>query len=337
MGLKFILFDIAVAYIIDLLAGDPYWLPHPVRVIGWMISRLERMLRSIAGAVSTKLGIDRGKSERIAGACLAIIVVATTFFAVFLLLKAAKAVHPILFHVLNIYFIYSALATRCLADEGMKVYRLLRRNDLPEARNRVAMLVGRETDRLDTEGVTRAVVETVAENTVDGVISPVIFAMLGAICGLAAPAVYAFKAASTLDSMVGYMNEKYINIGRASAKLDDLLNYIPARLSGLIIPAAAFLCRMNWRESFRIMIRDRRNHKSPNCAYPEAAVAGALRVKLGGNNIYFGRIVEKPTIGDGGMQLEAEHIKAVVRIMYVSSALVLIVGIVLLLFLNAIR
>ena len=337
MDFRILLLDVAAAYIIDLAAGDPHWLPHPVRAVGWLISRLEGILRSIAEAASSKYGIDKGKAERLAGGCLALIVASSAFFAVLLLLEAAGALHPALFHVLNIYFLYSALAARCLADEGMKVYGPLAENDLPEARRRIAMLVGRETDRLDRDGVTRAAVETIAENTVDGVISPILFALLGSLCGLAAPAVYAFKAVSTLDSMVGYMNEKYINFGRASAKLDDVLNYLPARLSGLIIPAGAFLCGMDWKGSFRIMLRDRRKHKSPNCAYPEAAVAGALGIRLGGSNTYFGRVVEKPPIGDGWKRLEPAHIKDTVRIMYASSALTLIIGMALAIVISNLR
>jgi adenosylcobinamide-phosphate synthase len=327
MDFKMVLIDIAAAYIIDLAAGDPHWLPHPVRAIGWMISKLEGVLGFLVDKAGSKYAMDKGKAQRIAGGFMALAVVSVAFFTVFLLLVAAKAVHPVMFHVLNIYFIYTAFAARCLADEGMKVYRSLVENDLSEAQRRVAMLVGRETDRLDEKGVTRAVVETLAENTVDGVISPIIFTVLGAAFGIAAPVVYAFKAVSTLDSMVGYMNEKYIDFGRISAKLDDVLNYIPARISGLIIPVAAFLCGREWKESFRIMFRDRRKHNSPNCAYPEAAVAGALGIRLGGSNTYFGKNAEKPTIGDERMQLEAGHIKETIRIMYFSSAVTLLIGI----------
>ena len=312
--------DIAAAYIIDLAAGDPHRLPHPVRGIGWMISGLERWLRRHAVAVmETKRKIGREKAERISGGLLAFFVTLAAFMAVFVLLEAAKAAHCLLFHALNIYFIYSAFAARCLADEAMKVYGALAGNDLPEARKRLAMLVGRETSTLDEKEVVRATVETVAENTVDGVISPIVFAAVGAFFGIAAPSAYLFKAASTLDSMVGYMNEKYINFGRVSAKLDDILNWLPARLSGLIIPAAAFLLGKDCAGSFRIMLRDRRNHKSPNCAYPEAAAAGALGIRLGGRSVYFGKVVEKPAIGDDIHPLVASHIKDAVRLMLVSS------------------
>ena len=312
--------DIAAAYIIDLAVGDPHRLPHPVRGIGWMISGLERWLRRHAvAAMEKKLGIGSEKAERVSGGFLACFVAFAAFLAVFALLEAAKAVHMLLFHALNIYFIYTAFAARCLADEAMKVHSALAGNNVHEARKRLSMLVGRETDKLDEKDIVRATVETVAENTVDGVISPIFFAAIGSVLGIAAPAAYLFKAVSTLDSMVGYMNEKYINFGRASAKLDDILNWLPARLSGFIIPAAAFLLGKDWAESFRIMLRDRRNHKSPNCAYPEAAVAGALGVRLGGRAVYFGKVVEKPDIGDDKHAPVAPHIKDAVALMLVSS------------------
>lgn len=323
---KMLVFDIAAAYLIDFAAGDPNWLPHPVRLIGWLISRLEGLLRSMVDAVTRRYGVEKGRMERIAGGFLALSVLSATFMAVFLILDVARVIHPILFHALNIYFIYSAFAARCLGDEAMKVYRSLVENDLPEARKMVAMLVSRETDKLDEKEVIRAVVETTAENTVDGVISPILFTVLGSFFGIAAPLAYTFKAASTLDSMVGYMNDKYINFGRASAKLDDALNFISARLSGLIIPIAAFLCGKDFVRSFRIMLRDRRKHKSPNCAYPEAAVAGALGIRLGGNSVYFGSIVEKPTIGDAEKHLEVSSITDTVKIMYVSSFITLLVS-----------
>ena len=324
---RFIIIHILIAYILDIIVGDPYWLPHPVRFIGWLTKQTENVLRRGVEAAIKGMGVKRYIAERVAGAVLMLFVVSTTFLVVLVILIYAKRISPVLYHIANIYFIYSAFATRCLGDEAMKVYKPLSRNDLKGVRERVGMLVGRETHTLDESGVTRAVVETTAENTVDGVMSPIIYAVLGAFFGLAAPVVYAFKAASTLDSMVGYMNEKYMYLGTVSARFDDILNYIPARLSGLIIPMAAVLCGKDYKESLRIMLRDRRNHKSPNCAYPEAAVAGALGIQLGGPNIYFGRVVEKPVIGDAAKAIEINHIPATVRIMYVSSLITLAAGI----------
>lgn len=306
--------DIFIAYIIDLIAGDPYWLPHPVRFIGWYVRKCEGFLRRFSN------------KERFAGIVLAITVVATIFIIVFLILLIAGMLHPLLFHIINIYFLYTSLATRCLANEANKVYKVLTAGDLPVARRLLSMLVGRQTEHLSREEVAKAVIETTAENTVDGIISPLFYAMTGTFFGLGAPFAYAFKAVSTLDSMVGYMNEKYINFGRASAKTDDAANFIPARISGILIPLGALICGFNFKKSFTIMLRDRHKHKSPNCAYPEAAFAGALGIKLGGTNIYFGQPVEKPVIGDVEKEISHADIPKAVRLMYMVSAIALILG-----------
>lgn len=317
--------DVIIAYVLDLFFGDPYWFPHPVRFIGWLISRTEKVLRKLI-ADGKKLNPEiKAYKERIAGIVLALFVISVVFSVVYIVLQAAKAINPLLFRIINIYFIYSALATKCLADEALKVYNVLQKGDLNEARKRLSMLVGRQTKNLSEDEVIRGVVETTAENTVDGVISPLIYAFIGSLFGIGGPLVYAFKAISTLDSMVGYMNEKYVNFGRASAKIDDLANFIPARLAGLIIPFGAFLSGKSFTRSLIIMVRDRRNHKSPNSAYPEAAVAGALGVMIGGNNVYFGKIIEKPTIGDPIKELEAVDIHDTIRIVYASSLVTLFI------------
>lgn len=319
--LIFLLLDVAAAYVLDLLLGDPSRLPHPVRFIGWMIKNIEGYLRKRVDGIVEAGKADRMALERAAGMLLMLSVVTFTFIIVLVVQKAAVIISPVLFHIVNIYFIYSSLAAKCLGDEAKKVYKVLCRGDISESRKQLAMLVGRQTQNLTEKEIIRGVVETTAENTVDGIISPLIYAVLGSFFGLGAPLVYAFKAVSTLDSMVGYMNERYINMGRASAKTDDAANYIPARLSGILIPAGALLCGKSFRKSFSIMLRDRRNHKSPNCAYPEAAVAGALGVRLGGANVYFGQVVEKPTIGDEERELVKEDILQTVRIMYAASFL----------------
>lgn len=351
--------DVIIAYFIDLVAGDPYWLPHPVRFIGWLVKKYEGLLRRMigdrpaaeagtgsiaangAGIGETgrmdgrKDGLEKIAGRRRAGGILMLAVTATTFLAAFLILKIAWLLHPIAYHIVNIYLIYTALATKCLAVEAGKVHEALEMRDLAEARKRVGMLVGRETEHLDEGEITRAVIETTAENTVDGIVSPLFYAIIGTFFGLGAPLAYAFKAISTLDSMVGYMNDKYIDFGRVSARTDDAANFIPARLSGLLIPFSALLCGLNMKKSFAIMKRDRRNHKSPNCAYPEAAFAGALGIRLGGTNIYFGRPVEKPTIGDPDKEAATEDIVKSVRLMYASSfvSLLLFTGVAIVIFL----
>ncbi|MCX8131200.1 MAG: adenosylcobinamide-phosphate synthase CbiB [Clostridia bacterium] len=324
---EYLLLDVAIAYVIDLIAGDPYWLPHPVRFIGWLIKHTEVCLRKRIEK-TVKGAVERRKAERRAGMALMLIVVASTFLIVLAIQELAAMLHPAAFHIVNIYFIYSALAAECLADEARKVYKVLKTGDMDESRKRLSMLVGRETKNLNRQEITRGVVETTAENTVDGVISPLIYAIAGSLFGVGAPVVYAFKAISTLDSMVGYMNDKYINLGMFSARTDDAANYLPARFSGILIPASALICGMSFSKSFSIMIRDRRNHKSPNCAYPEAAVAGALGIRIGGTNIYFGKAVEKPTIGDAERDISIEDIPRTILLMYVSSALTLIIGLI---------
>lgn len=324
MNTVYLFGDIVIAYIIDLMAGDPYWLPHPVRFIGWLIQRCESVLRHFTQHEDPD---RKAKKERMAGTVLMLTVVSVTFLIVFVIVNLAARVHPLLFHMVNIYFIYSSLAAKCLADEAKKVFTVLEQGDLPEARKRLSMLVGRQTEHLDTQEVARGVIETTAENTVDGILSPMIYAILGSFWGLEAPFAYAFKAMSTLDSMVGYKNDAYLHFGRTSAKTDDAANYIPARLSGGIIPIAAWLCSLNASKSFAIMRRDRRNHKSPNCAYPEAAFAGALGIRIGGTNIYFGQAVEKPTIGDADREINAQDIPRAIRLMYCTSTLTLVLGI----------
>lgn len=315
----YLLIDICIAYVLDLLVGDPHWFPHPVRFIGWLITHTEILLRRIFNCYADNKTSSQVFREKVAGTILVIIVVGITFLSVFSLLKCVGLVSPILFRVFNIYFIYSALATRCLGDESLKVYKILKKGDLNGARRQLAMLVGRQTEHLNEREIIRGVVETTAENTVDGIISPLIYAVLGSFFTYGAALAYAFKAINTLDSMVGYTNDKYINFGWASAKLDDVANFIPARISGLIIPIAAFLCGKSFVKSFRIMLRDHKNHKSPNSAYPEAAFAGALGIRLGGNNTYFGKVVVKPTIGDPDKELALKDILDAVRLMYITS------------------
>ncbi|HBE76777.1 MAG TPA: cobalamin biosynthesis protein CobD [Firmicutes bacterium] len=329
---QWILIDLVLAYILDLLIGDPHFLYHPVCLIGEFIAKLEKILR---------IWIERRNEKRrvlyeiAVGLILAVATVSFSFGSVWLLLRGAVVLGGgLLYHILNIYFIYSAFATRCLAVEAGKVRDALSREDLADARRKVGMLVGRETDTLTQDEIIRAVVETTAENTVDGVISTIFYAVIGSLLGLAAPLVYAFKAVSTLDSMVGYKNERYLYFGRASAKIDDGANFFPARLSGLLIPCSAFLAGKSFGRSWRIMLRDRRRHSSPNCAYPEAAVAGALGVRLGGNNVYFGRVVEKPTLGDALRPLEIGDIDATVKLMYLASLLGMGLGILVLLWLG---
>lgn len=309
---------ILTAFVLDIILGDPHWMPHPVRWIGRAVHFMEAGLRKT------------GLPLRLIAVLLTFIVVsaasALSFSAIFL---AYRFSDPAGF-IISVIIMYTTLSTRSLYDESMKVYNDLRNNNLTAARNNLSMIVGRDTDHLDSGEVIRGAIETIAENSVDGVISPLFYAMIGG------PTLsIAYKAINTLDSMVGYKNEKYIDLGWASARLDDLANYIPARISGFLIPIAALLCGNGFRNSFITVLRDRTNHPSPNSGIPEAAVAGALGVQLGGVNYYQGIPSSRPFIGELRHHFSEVHITDANRIMIVSSILMLLSGSIILLALSA--
>lgn len=300
------------AFILDLLLGDPDWMPHPVRWIGRAIHLIERWLRKT------------GLPLKICGILLTLIIVSTTFTLASLVNRFAYMIDPLLGVIVSVIMLYSTFSVRSLYNESMKVYKALKENQLITARKNLSMIVGRDTECLDNREVIRGTVETIAENTVDGVIAPLFYAFLGG------PSLaMAYKAINTLDSMVGYKNEQYIDLGWASARLDDLVNYIPACSAGFLMSVASLLCGKDWRKSFITVIRDRRNHPSPNSGIPEAAVAGALGVQLGGLNYYYGIPSIRPFIGQPGRDLCREHIRDANRIMIISSFLMLISGIIL--------
>lgn len=294
------------AVLLDLLLGDPRRLPHPVVGIGRMISVLEALLRRLV------------RSELAGGALLLVGVVGSTYLLTFLLLRGACALHPYIGFAVSAWLSYTCLAARSLHHESKLVADRLIAGDLKGARHLLSRIVGRDTDDLTEPEIWRALVETVAENTSDGVIAPLFYLMLGG------PALgLAYKAVNTLDSMVGYRNERYLLFGRASARFDDLANWLPARITGLLMVAVAPLIGLSGKEAFRMMLRDGRNHSSPNSGVPEAATAGALGVRLGGTNRYFGKPVEKPTIGDPRRDLSIESYRGAIRLMYGAMALML--------------
>jgi len=297
---------IYLALLIDFLIGDPYFLPHPVRFIGFIIERTEKWLRKLT---------QTSQGERVAGYFLTLISALVVVASVWIILSLAKF-NFLVYAVINTYLLFSCFASTCLAKEAKKVYKALRQDDMELAGKSISYLVGRNTENLSKQEVIRAAVETVAENTSDGVIAPLFYAFLGG-----APLAFLYKTINTLDSMVGYTNEKYKNIGFLSAKADDILNYIPARFTGILMVLASYICGYDAKGSLKILIRDRRNHKSPNCGYPEAATAGALNVQLGGANYYFGEKVDKETIGDKIREIETDDILKAIRIMYVTSIL----------------
>ncbi|MDU6925176.1 adenosylcobinamide-phosphate synthase CbiB [Franconibacter helveticus] len=299
-----------IAFALDLLLGDPPRWPHPVRWVGALISRTQKVIRARC---------HTPRQLRAGGALLWLVVVGITFGAAFGALKMAQAIHPWFGWLLEVWMIYVSLAARCLADEARGVEQALRSGSLSRSRQQLSRIVGRDTSQLEAPQITRAVVETVAENSVDGVIAPLFFLLVGG-----APLMLAYKAVNTLDSMVGYKNEKYRHIGMVSARLDDAANFIPARLSWLLLACAAAVCRLNPTAALRIGWRDRYQHSSPNCAWPEATVAGALGIRLGGPNRYFGEWVEKPWIGDARREVAVEDIPRSVRLMLVASTLALL-------------
>lgn len=297
-------------FLIDCIVGDPYWLPHPIRWIGTLISMLEKLLRPLFPA--TKLG------ERIAGMLEVIIVLMVSACCCGLALRMAYFVSKVLFYIVSVVLSAYMLAARSLRDESMKVSHALHNEGLESGRRAVSMIVGRDTACLDERGVVKAAVETVAENTSDGVIAPMLCLAVG---GPLLAVLY--KAVNTMDSMLGYKNNKYIYYGTAAAKLDDFANFFPARISGILMCAAAGLCGMDAKGAWRIFRRDRLAHKSPNSAHTEAACAGALNVQLAGSSYYFGHLVEKPTIGDDLRPVELADIARANRLMYATSLLCL--------------
>lgn len=299
---------VLIGFAIDLFLGDPHSLPHPIRLIGRLISAFEALFR----------GLFDGK-ERIAGILTAL--------CVLIISTSVPTAAVMLCYRINIWLgvavegimCYYLIAPRCLFNESMAVYKRLEAGDTDGARSAVSMIVGRDTDRLDEVGITKAAVETVAENTSDGVTAPLMFIMLGG-----APLGFFYKAANTLDSMIGYKNDRYIDFGRFAAKLDDILNFIPSRFTALLMIFSAYVLRLDWRNAYKIWRRDRLNHASPNSAQTEAVCAGALNVRLAGNAYYFGKLCEKKTIGDDIRPIEKEDIKRANALMYCTSAIMLI-------------
>ncbi len=305
---------LVLGYVLDLILGDPHSWPHPVRWIGSLISSLEPPLR--------RLFPQTPHGENVAGAVLAILVLAISWGAAALLLLATAAVSPWLSLAVETVLCYQMLATKSLRDESMRVYDELAMGDLPGARKAVSMIVGRDTQALDEAGVTRAAVETVAENASDGVIAPLLWMAVGG-----APLGVFYKAVNTMDSMIGYKNDRYRHFGTFAAHLDDVCNYLPARLAGILMCAGAWLTGFDGAGAWRILRRDHAKHASPNSAYTEATCAGALGLQLAGDSFYFGKLVHKPTLGDPIRPIEPADIARANRLLYSTSALGLLVAV----------
>lgn len=307
--MKYHLLAFFSGFILDLILGDPYCFPHPIRLIGNLIGGLEQALLGENHVRDEKLELKKGKF-------LVVLVLTAVVVAAGVLLIGSYCLHPYIGFFVETIMTYQILATKCLKVESMKVYQCLKKEGLGAAQKAVSMIVGRDTEILDETGVAKAAIETVAENTSDGVIAPMLYLALGGpILG------FFYKAVNTMDSMVGYKNDRYLYFGRAAAKLDDFVNYIPARISAYLMIFAAFCGgkSFDWKRAYRIYKRDNRNHASPNSAQTESVCAGALGIQLAGDASYFGKIVRKPWIGDASRNVECEDIKRANDLMYLTA------------------
>lgn len=310
------IFAFIAGFVLDLLIGDPHFIPHPVRLIGSLISSLDKRLNCDAGYNSSEKKLNLIKYKR--GMLLAFTVIFATFAMSVIIIVAAYSINLYAGVIAEAVMTWQILATKCLRVESMRVYDALKTDGVDAGRRAVSMIVGRDTSVLDAAGVTRAAVETIAENTSDGVIAPMLYTAIGGpVLG------FVYKAVNTMDSMLGYKNDKYMYFGRFAARLDDVVNFIPARISAYLMIAAAFIGgrQFDGKNAYRIFKRDRFNHASPNSAQTESVCAGALRVRLAGDAVYFGKLVKKKYIGDRLREIEYEDIKRANRLMYITAFL----------------
>ncbi|MGL4665515.1 MAG: cobalamin biosynthesis protein [Clostridium butyricum] len=297
--------ELTIGFILDLLIGDPNNPFHPVRGIGLLASKLETIFRKLLK-----------NSLKIAGLIVWMITIILTFAITYGIIFVCMKINKYLGVIVQGIIIYFCISAKGLVVEGYKVIKYLNEGNIEKSRKQLSYIVGRDTESLDSKGITRAVIETIAENMSDGVIAPILFAGIFGAAGS-----MAYKAVNTMDSMFGYKNDKYIEFGYFPAKLDDLFNYIPARVTGILIIISSFFLKRDYKNSLKIYKRDRYNHTSPNSAHPEAAMAGALDIQLGGANYYFGKIVEKPVIGDKIKEIEINDVKKTAEILYLSAVM----------------
>ena len=304
-------------FLLDLVLGEPAWIPHPVVLMGKLISFLEKMLRPHAEKKTADGGLKKTEQMLILrGFLLVLITCLICFLVPFLVLRLLYRILPAAGFVLETFWCFQLTAAKSLRTESMKVYTGLNEGNTEKARAAVSGIVGRETARLDEEGIIKAAVETVAENVSDGVVAPLFYMALGG-----APLMFLYKAINTMDSMIGYKNDRYLYFGKCAARLDDAANFIPSRISALLMILSAYITDYDGEGAFRIFIRDRKKHASPNSAQTESAAAGALQIRLGGDAVYFGKTVRKPFIGDPLRNPEPEDIPRVNRLAYFTSVL----------------
>ncbi len=306
--------QIGIAFILDILIGDPRWLPHPVKMIGMCIEYLEKILLRLFA------------SERMAGIFLAFLIVIGTYLITIEVIRFSYGMGKFWGIAASVIIIFYSLSIRDLLKETGNVLKALKSGDLKRARKNLSRIVGRDTHDLSEQQVATGCIETSAESSVDGIIAPLFYAFLGG------PALaMAYKSINTLDSMVGYKNEKYVNFGWASANLDDIANFIPARIAAIILPISSFICGEDYSNSVKILKRDGQKHTSPNSGIPEAAIAGALRIRLGGPSVYNGVVSNKPYIGDPQNSIDYNDISSTTRIVMVSAIISVVSGIAFLL------
>lgn len=306
--LKYHAAALVAGFILDLLFGDPKWMYHPVIFIGKTISFLEKNIRKILPRTPS--------GELMGGIVLVLLTLIASGGIPCIILYAAGLIHSALQWAAGAFMCYQLLAVKCLRDESMKVYDALKTGTIEDGRHAVSMIVGRDTQALDEKGVVKAAVETVAENFSDGVLAPMLYMLIGGPVLM-----FVYKGINTMDSMVGYKNDRFLYFGRCAAKLDDAANFIPSRIAGIMLILAAYIGPFSGKEARRIFLRDRRKHASPNSAQTESAAAGALQIQLAGNAYYFGKLHEKQFIGDSIREIEVDDIKRMNNLMYIASTL----------------
>ncbi|HXW89535.1 MAG TPA: adenosylcobinamide-phosphate synthase CbiB [Terriglobales bacterium] len=305
-------FEIALAWLADLIFGDPPWVPHPVRFFGLLTKTGEKLAR---------VGADSNRGLLFAGALVAAGITVGTWGGTWLLVTSVRRVSPLAAALVTVYLAYSALALRALDEAACEVIGFVRSGRLEDARASLAGIVGRDTQDLEEAEILRAVIETVAENSSDGVIAPLLYLTIGGV-----PAALAYKSINTMDSMIGYRNERYQYFGRAAARLDDVVNFIPSRLTAALAILASLVLGLEWRNALRVILRDANSQPSPNSGFPEAAFAGALGIQLGGRSSYAGQESWKAHLGNPGRRLAPDLFPQVRRLLYGACGLGLLLS-----------
>lgn len=329
------LVDVFIAFIIGVIIGYPKWMPHPVKFINWLTKKIEVGYRKIADVLHSKkvkaLGDDyvhsgnkNSRNEKISGIYFTIIIVMFVTIMVFCLISAAYLINPILYHVVNIYFIYSAFAIKSVAIESIDVCDALKDRDIFKAGNILSESLGREIKHFDEQDIIKGAIEHAAERALEHVITPIFYAVLGSLFGLGAPFVYFYLAINSVKALKADKVERYKGFGYGSEKMNDVANYLPARITGMLFVIASLFLGKDFKGSYVIMMRDRRKNHSPNLGYPEAAIAGSLGIKLGSSGLYFGDITDKPSIGDSKRSVEIRDISDTINLTYAGASIGLI-------------